>query len=144
MEGMLQDISLIGAASLAITVLIVSAFLRMIIEFAFPQLKKLEARAKKQKLVEYQSSLSRFYNELLLYALPYIVISIVVIPKIEFVFGASSSFDQYLARWIFGMSVTPFSTLIFKAVKKSLPKFFGVKMEKADRLLDVPLNLTRE
>lgn len=136
MDNLIKDFNLLGLASLAVAIVVLVAFTRRLVELLVPSLVKKEVTSAKQKMTEYTHQWSRFYNELILYLLPYIWAGLLAIPNIEFVFqGAGTS---YAGRALLACLVATFSGLFYKSVKKSIPALFGVQVETSDKLFELP------
>lgn len=135
MDNLVSGFSLLGIASLAVAIFIITMLVRRTLEFFLPVLKKKEVTAAKQKVAEYSNQWARFYNELGLYYLPYVVGSIIAAFPIEFVFG---SIKNYGGRWVFCTLVATFCALFFKSIKKGIPALFGVQVEESDKLIELP------
>lgn len=135
MDNLIAEFSLLGIASLAVAINVICALFRKTVELIIPSLAKQEVVSAKQKAVEYKNQWARFYNELFLYTLPYLVGSTIAIFKIAFVFG---SIGTYGGRWIFSMLVATFAALFYKAIKKAIPGLLGVQVETDDTILNLP------
>jgi hypothetical protein len=135
MNNLLAEFSLLGVCALAVAIVVLSALVRKTLELIWPWLSKVEVVSKQQRVAEYHNQVARFYNELGLYVLPYVIGSLIAIGKITFVFG---SIETYAGRWIFSMLVATFSALFYKSIKKAIPGLLGVQVETSDKILELP------
>lgn len=135
MDNLLAEFSLLGVCSLAVAIVVISSLVRKALELIWPWLAKTEVTSATQKVADYTNQVARFYNELGLYVLPYVIGSLIAIGKITFVFGA---IDTYGGRWIFAMLVATFSALFYKSIKKAIPGLLGVQVETSDKILELP------
>lgn len=134
MTDLLEGFSLLGLASLAITIVVLVGFTRKLVSFFVPSMKKKEVTAAKQRVVEYEHQVARFYNEIGLYFMPYLYACLLAIPEIQFVYGEA---DGYAGRAVLGLLVATFSGLFYKSVKKSIPGMFGVEVATSNKLVDL-------
>lgn len=135
MDNLLAEFSLIGICALAVAIVVVSGLIRKALELIWPWLTKQEVASVKQKGVEYQNQVARFYNELGLYILPYVVGSLLALIQTSFVY---SDIESYGGRWIFSMLVATFSALFYKSIKKVIPGLLGVQVETSDKIFELP------
>lgn len=135
MDNLLAEFSLIGICALAVAIVVVSGLIRKALELIWPWLVKTEVASVKQKGVEYQNQAARFYNELGLYILPYVVGSLLALIQTSFVY---SDIESYGGRWIFSMLVATFSALFYKSIKKAIPGLLGVQVETSDKIFELP------
>jgi hypothetical protein len=138
MDNLLKDFSLLGISALAVTIFVLSAFVRRAIEMALPELVKDERKAVNSKLTLYSGKFAYWYNEFILYLLPYLVASLLAIGKVSFIYG---DIGTYTGRFFFAMLVATFSALIYKGVKKAIPALFGVVVEDDNQVLPTPPRL---
>lgn len=130
MDNLLENFTLLGVAALAVVIVIISTLSRKVVELALPELVKDERRTSTTKVTIYSSKLAAWYNELLLYLLPYLVASLIAVLKVPFIYG---DLDSYTGRFFFSMLIATASAGIYKGVKKSLPGLFGVSVDDADK-----------
>jgi len=131
MDKLIEGFSLLGLVSMAVGIVVLSALVRRLLELVVPSLVKDELINVKAgtKTTQYGSELSRWYNELFLYVLPYLVGSLIALSKAEFLFGIIST---YMGRFILSMMVATFSAMVYKTVRKAIPNFFGVSIDADD------------
>ena len=135
MDNLLKEFSLLGIASLAVGIVVIGALIRKALELFIPSLKKIEVKNSSQKATAFPNKWSKFYNELGLYLLPYMIGAGLAAIKTSFVFG---TIDTYGGRLVFSLLVASFSGLFYKALKKYIPGLFGVQVEADDAVLSVP------
>jgi hypothetical protein len=135
MDNLLKDFSLLGISALAVVIVVLSTLVRRVVELALPELKKDERKGSTTKVTIYSGSLATWYNEFLLYLLPYLVASVVATVKVPFIYG---DINTYSGRLFFALLVATFSATIYKGVKKALPGLFGVTAEDDDKVLPAP------
>lgn len=126
MDNLLKDFDPIGLSALAVVIVVFSTLIRKALELAVPSLVKDERKTGITKVTIYSSKLAAWYNEFLLYLLPYLVASVSALFDVPFIYG---SLDTYTGRFFFAMLVATFSATIFKLVKKLLPRLFGVTLD---------------
>ena len=112
-----------GAMILGMLTFIGTFLLRRIVETAVPSAKK-KADANEAGIT-YMTGFSRWWNEVILYALPAIVGACIGIANIEMIF-TEVGFNSLSGRVVFGGVVGFFSGFIYKVVRKILKKTTGV------------------
>lgn len=122
MNNLLESFSFVGVASLAVSIYAGSTLVRKLLELALPELVKEERRTSTTKVTIYSSKLAAWYNELLLYALPYFVASLLAILEVPFIHGDLGSYTE---RFFFSMLIATVSAGVYKGVKKTIPALFG-------------------
>jgi hypothetical protein len=135
MDNLLKDFSLVGLVSLAVMTVVCSALFRRVIELAIPSLVKVERKTANGKVTTYKSELSRWYNEFVLYMIPYVCAALFAISKTQFLFG---EINTYVGRMFLAVMVATFSAMVYKAVKKAIPGMFGVQVDSNDDVLSPP------
>lgn len=116
---------MIGLASLAVMVVVAVALTKRVLLFAFPTLNVTEAISNNTRTVSYQHTWARFYNEVFLYFVPYLWAALFALSKSEFMYGKVKT---YTARLFLSFLVATFSALVFKSMKRAVPKLFGVEI----------------
>lgn len=135
MDKLVADFSLLGLVSLAVMTYVCTLFVRRAIELAFPVLKKDESRSATSKVTIYKNGFARWYNEFLLYLLPYLCAALFALSKSAFLFGAVQT---YVGRLFLATFVATFSSIIYKAVKKGIPGVLGVQGDVEDTSTALP------
>lgn len=114
-----------GAMILGLVTFIGTFLIRRIIETAVPSArKKSDPNAPG---VTYETGFARWWNEVILYALPAIVGGLVGFLNIEFIFG-EVEIKTVSGRLVFGVVVGFFSGFVYKVVRKILKKTTGVDL----------------
>jgi hypothetical protein len=130
MGELVYGVTIWGIGALAVMVVLGVAFTRkcLTLSFVMPWLKPKRTKSKdgKTKKVVYATKFAEFYNEVLLYAMPYPFAAAFSFINSEFIFGTIPS---YGGKLFFAFLVGTFSGLIVKAVKKSVPGLFGQTVE---------------
>lgn len=135
MDQLLQSFSILGLAALAVMIVVAVGMTRKVITYFFPVLipmKHMDVQAHWYG-VTYLNKWARFYNELFLYALPYMWAAVFAIVRSDFVYGPVNT---YGGRLFLAFLIATFSATIFKAMKKSLPKSFGVDVSVSDTVFE--------
>lgn len=126
-----------GTLALAFAVYILTFFVRSAIETAFPILAK-QADENEMKIT-YTTSFSRWYNQVILYAIPVIVGISIGVLDIPFIFG--SDIKTLIGRCFFGGVVGWFSSFFYKVFKRAVAKSTGINVDSippAEQAVDEP------
>lgn len=103
-----------GTYVLAISVFVLTFFTRKVVELMWPTLKK-QADANSPELT-YLTGVSRWWNEVVLYAIPVAYGGAACIVQSEFLFGGIDGGAQFM----YGAGVGWFSSFLYKALKKAI------------------------
>ena len=103
-----------GTYVLAVAVFVLTFFTRKIVELVWPSLKK-QADANSVN-PSYLTSLSRWWNEVILYALPVVFGALSALSSSEFLFEGIDGG----AKVLYGCGVGWFSGFLYKALKKAV------------------------
>ena len=101
-----------GTYVLAISIFVLTFFTRKVVEISWPSLKK-QADANSPSLT-YLTAMSRWWNEVILYAIPVLYGAVSAAIPSELLFNGIDGG----AKMLFGMCVGWFSSFLYKAVKK--------------------------
>lgn len=103
-----------GTYVLAVAVFVLTFFTRKVVELVWPSLKK-QADANSASL-SYLTPLSRWWNEVILYALPVVFGALFAMSESEFLFEGIDGG----AKVLYGCGVGWFSGFLYKALKKAV------------------------
>jgi hypothetical protein len=110
-----------GTYVLAVIVYVATFFVRKGVEMVWPTLKK-QADANSPEIT-YLTKLSRWWNEVILYALPVAFGALSSVSGSEFLFeGIDGS-----GKFMYGAGVGWFSSFLYKALKKAISNRVNVK-----------------
>lgn len=126
MDELINPTTMMAAAALSVAVIFTTTLIRKVVSTFAPWLGKTEVTGTLGKRVEYGSTASRVYNELVLYVLPYLVSALWAIPDLPYLHADINTFG---GRLLLSFLVAAFSGLFYKSVKKAIPRFFGVTVE---------------
>jgi hypothetical protein len=135
MDQLFQDFSILGLAALAVMIVVAVGMTRKVLTFFFPVLVPVRTIGADKLTYKstYLNKWARFYNELFLYALPYVWAALLALVKSEFIYGKIAT---YGGRLFMAFFIATFSATIFKAVKKSIPKSFGTEVATSDNVFE--------
>lgn len=119
----------IGTALLGVAVVIITSFIRKVIETAVPDIR--QKADEDDAGPSYGNKLSRWYNKVIVYYIPVVVGVVLGCFKIPVLFGEIESLG---GRIVFAMVVAWFSRDIYKAVRATLNK--GAEQTPDSRLPD--------
>ena len=108
-----------GTYVLAVSVFIVTYFVRRSVELAVPAWKK-QADANAEGIT-YLTPMSRWWNEVILYAVPVVLGGLSALSTSEFIFAGIDG----QAKVLFGSGVGWFSSFLYKTLKKAVSGRFG-------------------
>lgn len=118
MDNAIEQLLNFGTMIFAISVVIVTFFIRRILETAWPALRK---KADENALaLTYSSSLARWYQQVVLYAIPVVAGGVIGLLKIPYFFP--ETVQTASGRLFFGGVVGWFSSAVYKVVKRTLAK----------------------
>lgn len=119
-----------ATAYLTVMVIIGTFFARRIVETAMPNLKKQsDANDPKQT---YKTTFSRWWNEVILYAIPPGLGALSGLMEIALIHGeGDASIGSMSSRVIYGLVVGWFSSFLYKLLKKMAKKATGVDLPSA-------------
>lgn len=109
-----------GTYVLAVSVFVLTFFTRKVVEMVWPSLKK-QADANSLS-PSYLTELSRWWNEVILYALPVLFGALSALSTSEFLFEGIDGG----AKLLYGCGVGWFSSFFYKALKKAVANKAGV------------------
>lgn len=122
MENIVSSFLQFGTIILGCAVFIATLLVRRFVETALPSVKK-QADANDPK-ASYKTTFSRWWNEVILYALPIVIGCIFGLINASFMFSADMT--SLSGRCIFGGVVGHLSGFVYKLVKKAIIKKVGV------------------
>jgi len=125
MDHILSQFFTAGTAVLAMTVVIVTFFLRRIVETAAPSVKK-KADENDPKLT-YHTTFARWWNGVILYALPVLTGGLIGLMDVPYLFSVEG-LEGGSSRVFFGGVVGWMSSYIYKIVRMALKKKTGVDL----------------
>lgn len=111
-----------GTYVLGIGVFVLTFFTRKVVELIWPSLKKM-ADANSPDIT-YATSASRWWNEVILYAVPVAYGGLAAFSTSEFFF---EGIDGGSAKFMFGAGVGWFSSFLYKALKKAIRQKLNLK-----------------
>lgn len=126
MDQALDQFITAGTAILALSVVILTFFIRRIVETAVPSVKK---KADENEIgVTYSTQFARWWNQVILYSVPVIVGACIGLLKVPYLFNIEGM-ETRGARVFFGGVVGWLSSYIYKIVRMTLKKKTGVDLE---------------
>lgn len=111
-----------GTYVLAVAVFVLTYFIRKSVEIAIPAWKK-QSDANEPGLT-YITPMARWWNEVLLYAIPVLLGAAMALFDSAFLFDGIDG----QARFMFGAGVGWFSSFLYKALKKAISGRLGTPM----------------
>jgi hypothetical protein len=132
MEQLQQHLVSMGTVSLVVMTVAAVFFTRRIVETALPWVKKQETLQKNSlgkavtKLVQYERPFARWWNEVIVYALPVVFGVLWAFIDNDFLFGGITGF---WGRAFFSGALGWSSGFLYKIAKRAIPKMFGVDVE---------------
>lgn len=118
MDSALDQLLNFGTMILAVSIVIATFFIRRIVETGWPVLRK--QADENDPAVTYSSSAARWYQTVILYAIPVVVGGLIGLMKVPYFFPESVQTPS--GRMFFGGVVGWFSSAVYKVVKRSLAK----------------------
>lgn len=103
-----------GTYVLGIVVYVLTFFIRKVVQIIWPSLKK-QADANAPQIT-YLSPMSRWWNEVILYAIPVAIGGLACIVNSEFLFQGIDGGGKFM----YGAGVGWFSSFLYKALKKAI------------------------
>jgi len=123
MDQAIQQFLQTGTLVLAFAVFIATFFVRRIVETAVPTLaKKVDEN---EKGATYETAFARWWNKVILYAIPVVLGASAGVLNIPFLFG--EQIQTMAGRCFFGAVVGWFSSFLYKVFRKMLVKHVGVE-----------------
>lgn len=110
-----------GALLLGVLVVIITFFIRRVVETALPNLKKKADENSPQ--VTYLTEFARWWNSVILYALPVVTGSALAIVKPDWFLPESATKGD---AFLYGMIIGWFSSFLYKVVRKTLKARTGI------------------
>jgi hypothetical protein len=110
-----------GTYVLGIAVYVMTFFTRKVVEIVWPSLKK-QADANSPEIT-YLTQASRWWNEVVLYAVPVVYGAISCVSASEFLFQGIDGG----AKFMYGAGVGWFSSFLYKALRKAIANRVSVK-----------------
>jgi mannose/fructose/N-acetylgalactosamine-specific phosphotransferase system component IIC len=114
-----------GTAVLALSVVIVTFFLRRIVETALPSVKK--QADENDPSITYLTLFSRWWNQVFLYAIPVVVGSALGFANVPYLFSIEG-LTTTGSRVLFGGVVGWLSTYLYKVLRMALKSRTGVDL----------------
>lgn len=133
MDAALGQLLGIGTLILAVSIVIATFFVRRIVETAWPQLRK-QADENDSKIT-YYSSAARWYQTVILYAIPVVVGGLIGLLKIPYFYP--ESVQTAGGRLFFGGVVGWFSSTLYKVAKRMLAQR-GIEIPSASLVPPTP------
>jgi hypothetical protein len=123
MDAIVQQFLSTGTLVLACAVFIATFFVRRVVETAVPSLAK--KADENEAGVTYETTFARWWNQVILYAIPVTLGALSGLMNIPFVFG--ESIETIVGRCLYGFVVGWFSSFFYKVGRKVLVKNVGVE-----------------
>jgi len=127
MDQIVQQLLSTGTVILACAVFIATFFVRRIVETAVPKLAK--KADENEKGATYETAFARWWNQVILYAIPVVFGGLVGIMNIPYVFG--EEITTMPGRCLYGAVVGWFASFFYKLLRKALVKHVGVEEPEA-------------
>lgn len=127
MDQIVQQLLSTGTVVLACAVFIATFFVRRIVETAVPKLAK--KADENEKGATYETAFARWWNQVILYAIPVVFGALVGIANIPYVFG--EEITTMPGRCLYGGVVGWFASFFYKLLRKALVKHVGVEEPEA-------------
>ena len=122
MDQIVQQLLSTGTIILACSVFIATFFVRRIVETAVPKLAvKADAN---EPGVTYETAFARWWNTVILYAIPVVFGALVGIVNIPYIFG--EEITTMPGRCLYGGVTGWFASFFYKLLRKALVKHVGV------------------
>lgn len=118
MDNALDQLLNFGTLIFAISIVIATFFVRRIVETAWPILRK--QADENDPAITYSSTLARWYQTVILYAIPVVAGALIGLIKIPYFFP--DTVQTPAGRLFFGGVVGWFSSAVYKIVKRGLAK----------------------
>jgi len=119
MDKALDQFLTSGTMIFAVSIVIVTFFVRRIIETAWPTLRK--KADENSPYITYSTEAARWYQTVYCYAIPVVIGALLCLLRVPYFFPESVS-TAVGGRMFFGMVVGWFSSAVYKVVKKILAK----------------------
>jgi hypothetical protein len=116
MDSALDQLLNLGTMIFAVSIVIATFFIRRIVETQWPSLRK--KADENAPLITYSTRFARWYQTVILYAIPVVVGGLLGLLKITYFFPESVQTAE--GRLFYGGVVGWFSSAIYKVVKKML------------------------
>jgi hypothetical protein len=116
-----------GTAVLALSVVIFTFFIRRIVETAVPSVKK--AADENQPAVTYKTQFARWWNQVILYAIPVVVGAGIGLLHVPYLFSVEGIGDSASSRVFFGGVVGWLSSYVYKIIRMTLKKKTGIDIQ---------------
>lgn len=116
-----------GTAVLALSVVIFTFFIRRSVETAWPSVKK--AADENHPDVTYKTTFARWWNQVILYAVPVIVGGGIGLLHVPYLFSVEGIGESTSSRIFFGGVVGWMSSYLYKIVRMTLKQKTGVDIQ---------------
>lgn len=116
MDSALDQLFNLGTMIFAVSIVIATFFIRRVVETQWPSLRK--KADENAPIVTYSTTFARWYQTVILYAIPVVVGALLGLLKITYFFPESVQTPG--GRLFYGGVVGWFSSAIYKVVKKAL------------------------
>lgn len=128
MDEILGQVLNLGTLVLAMTVVIITFFVKRIVETAAPSIKKQADENSPQ--ATYKTQLARWWNEVILHLIPELLGAIIGIFPNEFLYG--TTVKTMSGRMFYGIVTAWFSSSLYKIVRKAIAAKAGVELPDVD------------
>ncbi len=118
MDSALDQLLNFGTMIFAVSIVIATFFVRRVVETGWPILRK--QADENDPAITYSSSAARWYQTVVLYAIPVVVGGLIGLMKVPYFFPESVQTPS--GRLFFGGVVGWFSSAVYKVVKRALAK----------------------
>src|SRR3954467_15430357 len=116
MDSAIEQLLNLGTMIFAVSIVIATFFIRRVVETQWPALRK--KADENSPAVTYSTAFARWYQTVILYAIPVVVGGLLGLLKITYFFP--TSIETAAGRIFYGGVVGWFSSAIYKVVKKAL------------------------
>lgn len=125
MDQAVAQLLALGTIVLAVSIYIVVFFTKLVVETGIPSLAK--KADENDADVTYETEFAKWWNKVILYALPVIYGALIGIFDIPFLFG--EDIKTIGGRVLFGIVVGFFSGFFYKALRRIIGKKAGVEVK---------------
>lgn len=122
-----------GTAILALSVVIITFFIRRIVETAWPSIKKKADENTPQ--ITYATGFARWWNQVILYAIPVIVGAGIGLFDVPYLFSVEGVGGTASSRLFFGGCVGWMSSYLYKIIRLTLKQKTGVDIQPSGSMM---------
>lgn len=122
-----------GTAVLALSVVIFTFFIRRIVETAWPSVKK--KADENQPGITYETTMARWWNSVILYAIPVAVGGLIGLLNVPFLFSVEGVGSSMSSRVFFGGATGWMSSYIYKVIRMTLKQRTGIDIQPSPSIM---------